>query len=63
MAMIEIPDDLWEFLQEHAHRKQRRPEDLLIKVLDDYRQHETTGRAKSLALKGYGVRAEEKEER
>jgi hypothetical protein len=63
MATVEIPDDLWEFLQEHAFRKGRDPGDLLAKVLDDYRDRETSNRSKTLALRGYGARPEERKPR
>jgi len=61
MATVDIPDDLWEFLQEHARRKGRNPADLVANVLDRYRTHETTNRPTTLAPKGYGLRPEEKE--
>jgi hypothetical protein len=63
MATVEISDDLWEFLEDHAHRKGRDPGELLAKVLEDYRMHETTNRSKTLAPKGYGLRPEERKAR
>jgi hypothetical protein len=59
MASVDIPEDLWKFLQDHARRKRTKSADLLSKVLDDYRRRETTNRTTSLALKGYGARPEE----
>lgn len=63
MATVNSPEDLWEFIEDHARRKGREPEDLLAKILEDYRRHETVDRATSLALKGYGVRPEESKRR
>jgi hypothetical protein len=61
MATIDIPDDLWEFLGQQARREGRNPADLSTKVLEEFRNRTTKGRAaKSLALKGYAVRQEEK---
>jgi hypothetical protein len=60
---VDIPDDLWEFLEQHARRKRTRAADLLSKVLNDYRRLETTSRSTSLALKGYGARPEERKTR
>lgn len=63
MATIDVPDDLWEFLQEHARRKRRKLRDVLAKILDDYRTQQTTNRSKTLALKGFGIRPEERKQR
>jgi hypothetical protein len=63
MASVDIPNDVWEFLVEHARRKRRNPKDLLTKILADYRTRETSNRSSTLALKGYGVRSEERKAR
>jgi hypothetical protein len=63
MATVDIPDDLWEFLEGHAHRKGRDPGEVLAKILDDYRTQQTTSRSKTLAPKGYGLRPEERKAR
>ena len=63
MATVDVPDDLWQFLQEHAERKGRDPAELLAKVLEDYRTRETANRTKTIALKGFGVGPEERKER
>jgi hypothetical protein len=62
MATVDIPDDLWEFIEEHARRKGRDPAELITKVVDDYRTRETTNRSKNLALKGYGLPPEERKQ-
>jgi hypothetical protein len=59
MATIDIPDDLWEFLEQPARREGRNPVDLSTKVLAEFRNRTTKGRGKSLALKGYGIQQEE----
>jgi hypothetical protein len=63
MASVDIPEDLCKFFQHHARRKHTRAPDLLAKVLDDYRNRETADRTKTLALKGYGLRPEERKSR
>jgi hypothetical protein len=63
VATLDVPDDLWEFLQEHARRKRKKVGDVLAKVLEDYRTPETTNRSKTLAPKGYGPRPEERKQR
>jgi negative regulator of replication initiation len=63
MATVDIPDELWEFLQGQAQRHGRDPADLVTRLLDNYRTQQTTNRSKTLAPKGYGLRPEERKQR
>jgi hypothetical protein len=63
MATIDIPNDLWDFLEQQARREGRDPADLSTKVLYEFRNRITNGRGKSLALKGYGIRQAERKTR